>query len=110
MAEKLVFSDTRGLSCSILIYDAVLSQIPQISDAKPAKGNHQASILSPASEPKTAESGTFQQGQVGDVSRAPFTDPKQYTAGDQSQDPVIYTQTGKTNWAAVSRDLVYLIQ
>lgn len=64
--------------------------------------------MSPASEPKTAESGTFQQGQVGDVSRAPFTDPKQYTAGDQSQDPVIYTQTGKTNWAAVSRDLVYL--
>ena len=37
MAEKLAFSDTRGLLCSILIYDDVLFQIPQISDAKPAK-------------------------------------------------------------------------
>jgi hypothetical protein len=38
MAEKLVFSDTRGLLGYILIYDDVLFQIPQISDAKPAKG------------------------------------------------------------------------
>ena len=58
--------------------------------------------MSPASEPKTAETGAFLQGRVWAILKASFTDPKHYTAGDQSRDLVISTQTGKTNWAVVN--------